>query len=123
VVSRLTFTMDCADAESLAAFWSEALGYSLLGNFGAFWPLVSQVSNDEPWFVLQQVDEPKSGKNRMHVDIHAADVDAELRRLEDLGARRVSDRIVMGDACWFVMEDPEGNEFCVVRPPEATPPA
>jgi predicted enzyme related to lactoylglutathione lyase len=118
LVSRLTFTLDCRDAETLAAFWTEALGYSRLGTFGTISPLVPDGSGDEPWFVLQQVDEPKSAKNRMHIDIHVSDLDAERGRLEALGARRVSDdTVVMGDYSWFVMADPEGNEFCLVHVP------
>ena len=120
LVSRLTFTLDCLDAEALSKFWTEALGYSCIGTFGQFWPLVPQEAGDQPWVVLQQVDEPKSSaKNRMHLDIHVADLDAEARRLQALGARHLSDKPVkMGDAEWFVMADPEGNEFCIVRLPE-----
>ena len=113
----------CRDAEQLSDFWAEALGYSLVGSYGTFWPLVPASDGDEPWFVLQQVDEPKAGKNRMHVDIHVADLDAETVRLIGLGARRTSDGDeVMGDVSWRVMEDPEGNEFCVVRLPDSPPP-
>jgi predicted enzyme related to lactoylglutathione lyase len=117
LVSRLTYTLDCCDAEKLSGFWAEVLGYSLRGRYGDFWPLVPPESVDEPWFVLQQVGEAKSGKNRMHLDVHVADLDGEARRLEALGARRVShDAVVMGNVSWFVMADPEGNEFCIVRP-------
>ncbi len=120
MVSRLTFTLDCCDAEALSTFWAEALGYSCSGTFGQFWPLVPPEPGDHPWVVLQQVDEPKSSvKNRMHLDIHVTDLDAEARRLEGLGARQLSDTPVkMGGTTWFVMADPEGNEFCIVRLPE-----
>jgi hypothetical protein len=117
VVSRLTYTLDCCDAEKLSAFWAGALGYSLVGPYGDFWPLIPPESVNEPWFTLQQVGEPKSGKNRMHLDIHVADLDEEARSLEALGAQRVSDdAVVMGTFSWYVMADPEGNEFCIVRP-------
>jgi predicted enzyme related to lactoylglutathione lyase len=120
VVSRLAYTLDCSDGERLSAFWAEVLGYSCRGKFGQYWLLESREPVDEPRFVLQQVSERKSGKNRMHVDIHVTtDLDEEARRLEALGARRVSDEpVVMGNHSWFVMEDPEGNEFCVVHRPE-----
>jgi predicted enzyme related to lactoylglutathione lyase len=66
--------------------------------------------------VLQQVSEPKSVKNRMHFDIAVADLDEEAHRLEALGARCVSEKMIgTEDATWFVMADPEGNEFCIVR--------
>ena len=116
VVSRLTFVLDCCDAERLSVFWSEALGYRCHGTFGQCWPLLPDASGNEPWLVLQQVSEPKSGKNRMHLDIRVADLDDEARRLEALGARRVSDKTFgTGNSAWFVMADPEGNEFCIVR--------
>jgi predicted enzyme related to lactoylglutathione lyase len=120
MASRIGYTLDCCDAERLSAFWTEALGYSCRGRFGDYWPLQSRNSVDEPWFTLQQVSEPKAGKNRMHVDIHVTtDLEAEARRVEALGAHRLSaEPLVMGDHSWFVMADPEGNEFCVVRRPD-----
>src|SRR5262249_23036760 len=121
VTSRLTYTLDCCDAAMLSTFWSETLGYSRVGNFGTFWPLVPPNGVEEPWLVLQQVTERKAGKNRMHLDLHieGGDLDAEVRRIESLGAQRLSTQaVVMGDHMWFVMADPEGNEFCVVRRPD-----
>jgi predicted enzyme related to lactoylglutathione lyase len=98
-------------------FWAEALGYSLYGPHGSYWTLLPPESVQEPWFVLQQVSEPKVGKNRMHVDIHVADLEGEVQRLEALGARRASsDAIAMGTFSWWVMQVPEGNEFCLVSP-------
>ena len=117
MVPRLTYTLDCQDGEALSAFWAEVLGYSLLGPHGEYWSLIPPESVQEPWFVLQQVDEPKSGKNRMHLDIHVTDLDGEAQRLEALGARRVSgEPVAMGSFSWLVMADPEGNEFCIVHP-------
>jgi hypothetical protein len=117
VASRLSYTLDCCDGETLAAFWTEALGYTCRGHFGQFWPLVPPEGVDEPWFVLQQVGERKLGKNRMHLDLHVdGDLDSEVRRLEALGARRGSaGAVVMGNLRWVVMADPEGNEFCLMR--------
>jgi predicted enzyme related to lactoylglutathione lyase len=59
--------------------------------------------------LLQKVPEPKTCKSRMHIDFEADDIDAEVRRLESLGARRVQQQ-----KSWWVMHDPCGNEFCVV---------
>jgi predicted enzyme related to lactoylglutathione lyase len=116
-VTRLVYTLDCSDATVLSAFWAEVLGYSLYGPHGSYWTLLPPESVAEPWFTLQQVSEPKVGKNRMHVDIHVADLEGEVRRVEALGARRVSEEAVtMGTFSWWVMADPEGNEFCLVSP-------
>ena len=114
MVSRLTYTLDCCDAKTLAAFWTEVLGYSLFGPHRSFWSLVPPEGVDEPWFVLQEVDEPKRGKNRMHLDIHVVDIDAEATRLEGLGAKRVSSSAFDEHGTqWHLMADPEGNELCV----------
>jgi predicted enzyme related to lactoylglutathione lyase len=119
VVSRLTYTLDCRDPETLSAFWMEALGYSLRGPYGPFWMLVPPESVEEPFFVLQHVAEEKSGKNRMHVDIHVSDLEGDAARLEARGAQRVSTKTIeMGAFSWLVMADPEGNEFCLVCPNE-----
>lgn len=59
------------------------------------------------------VGEQKAGKNRVHFDLRPDDQDAEVRRLEQLGASKID--IGQGDAPWVVMADPEGNEFCVLR--------
>jgi len=118
MISRVTFTLDCQDAEVLAGFWSDALGYSKQGPFGTYWMAVPPDSESPQWIVFQQVPESKTGKLRLHLDLHVErDLDAEVRRLEELGARRASAEVVeTGPASWVVMSDPEGNEFCVVQP-------
>lgn len=61
------------------------------------------------------VPEEKAGKNRLHIDLVSDDRDAEVARPIALGARRV-DVGQEPDATWVVLADPEGNEFCVLRP-------
>ena len=74
-----------------------------------------------PRLLLQRVDEPKSAKNRMHMDVTAPDIEAEAHRLEGFGATRVPDgRLAELDTEWIQMLDPEGNEFCVCKPFEET---
>ncbi|GAA2160623.1 MULTISPECIES: VOC family protein [Glycomyces] len=65
--------------------------------------------------LFQQVPEPKTVKNRLHLDLHVglANIDAETERLEALGGTRASERRQEGPSQWIVMQDPEGNEFCV----------
>jgi Glyoxalase-like domain len=65
------------------------------------------------------VTDPKTVKNRVHLDLttHAVDRDEEIDRLLALGARRV-DIGQTGNESWSVLADPEGNEFCLVRPKE-----
>jgi predicted enzyme related to lactoylglutathione lyase len=61
-----------------------------------------------------KVPELKTAKNRLHLDLAAPDVEAEVARLVELGAARVADTEEYGYT-WTVMADPEGNEFCVAR--------
>ena len=66
--------------------------------------------------VFVRVPEEKAVKNRVHLDLGADDREAEVQRLLALGARRVADH-----GSWTVMQDPEGNEFCVVQAPPEDP--
>ena len=105
--------LDCADPERLAAFWGPALGYANLGEAGAYVVLLPN-GTPGPKLLLQRVPEPKTVKNRMHLDIETPDVSAEAARLEGLGARRVqAEEMHEHGTTWIVMADPEGNEFCV----------
>jgi predicted enzyme related to lactoylglutathione lyase len=74
--------------------------------------LVEEVGR-QPKLLLRRVTEPKAGKNRMHFDIETPDVDTEVARLEQLGAWRAEEPGVEHGTRWVVMNDPEGNEFCV----------
>ena len=111
----LGLVLDCADPEKLAEFWAPALGFKNVWSGGTF-VLLLDPNDAEPRLILQKVPEPKSGKNRLHFDLHPADVDAEVARLEELGATR-GERIEEHGTYWVVMTDPEGNEFCVCRSP------
>ena len=113
MAAKLGLVLDCADPERLAQFWSEAIGYTNLGAAGSYVMLVDE-TGAQPKLLLQRVDEPKTGKNRMHFDIETPTVDEEAARLESLGARRLaSEAIEEHGTRWIVMADPEGNEFCV----------
>jgi len=113
MAARIGLVLDCADPDALAAFWSAAIGYTTVGGAGSYVMLVDE-AGELPKLLLQRVAEPKAGKNRMHLDIETPAVDAEVARLEALGARRVEpDAIEEHGTRWVVMADPEGNEFCV----------
>lgn len=64
--------------------------------------------------LFQDVPEGKSVKNRLHIDVHAGEegLDALVNRLESLGARRVQELDKGPAGHWWLMQDPEGNEFC-----------
>ena len=113
MAATIGLVLDCSDPETLARFWSEALGYKTLGKEGVYVMLVDP-DGVRPKLLLQVVPEPKTAKNRMHLDLHVPDIETEAARLESLGARRLEAemRNELGTN-WFLMADPEGNEFCV----------
>jgi hypothetical protein len=114
---RLVIVLDCVDADALAEFWSAALDYRR-GPFGH--PYVRLVDPRERWpdLLLQQVPEPKSGKNRMHLDLQVLDVGAEVKRLVAAGARVLDPAHDDDGFLTVILADPQGNEFCVLRPPD-----
>jgi hypothetical protein len=134
-------TFDATDPDALARFWAEALpGYQLqppppgFDSWDAFLADngvppehrndASAIVGDGPRVFFQKVPEAKSAKNRVHLDLQAGGgpsvpldeqrtrIQAEVARLEALGATVVGHNAEMGVA-WTVMTDPEGNEFCV----------
>jgi predicted enzyme related to lactoylglutathione lyase len=105
--------LDCRDPKTLAGFWAAALGYVVIGGAGSYVMLLPR-GGPGPKLLLQQVPEAKTIKNRMHLDVHVIDIEAEASRLEALGARRVQpDQLREHGTSWILMTDPEGNEFCV----------
>lgn len=107
--SRLAgFIIDCRteDLEQAAAFWSAALGYPLKPSQPS--PKYRELDTGDGLHIEVQRVEHES---RVHLDIEADDIEAEVRRLEALGARRIGKV-----QTWVVMEAPTGQRFCVVRP-------
>src|SRR6267142_1533257 len=90
--ARLDLVLDCSDPETLGGFWKEALGYRVYYGSTTHMILVADEGNASP-LVLQQVTEPKTGKNRMHLDIVTDEIEGEVARLEALGARRLHDGV------------------------------
>ena len=109
--SRLaTIVIDCqtSQLDEAARFWGGALGRPPSeGDPG--YPNYRELPGppDEMTVLVQSVDHP----SRVHIDIETNDVEAEVRRLEALGAKRVTQV-----RTWWVMEAPTGQRFCVVRP-------
>jgi Glyoxalase-like domain len=132
---RLQITFDCLDPARAGRFWAAALAYPAPDVEGWHNFLRSQGRPEEdlnatfaiedpagvrPRMFFQRVPEPKSVKNRVHLDLaapaadgsdRAEEIDAFADRLTELGALRL--RAVKEDGYFVVMADPEGNEFCV----------
>jgi predicted enzyme related to lactoylglutathione lyase len=114
---RLVVVLDCDDADALADFWRVVLGYE--GEPFEFPYLrLSDPTGRWPDLLLQQVPEPKAGKNRMHLDLQVHDVEGEAERLVAAGARIVQPAHDDDGFLTVVLQDPQGNEFCVLRPPD-----
>jgi predicted enzyme related to lactoylglutathione lyase len=110
--------IDTHDLPRLAGFWTQALGWQVLSERDN--EIVIGTDENAPVGIcLMPVTDQKVVKNRVHIDLtsSAADRDQEIERLLALGARRV-DIGQTGSESWTVLADPEGNEFCVVRPKE-----
>lgn len=109
-----------ADANLLASFWSEVLGYIELGREDdgsiEIGPAEAGFGGSQPTMVFSPSSDPRAGKFRLHIDVNPTDRDqeAELRRLLALGARP-ADVGQTGTESWHVLADPEGNEFCLLR--------
>lgn len=135
-------TFDSADPATHAAFWAEALGYvdrppppgfdswedvarhlELTDDDMGGFATIMDPAEEGPRILFLRVPEPKTAKNRMHLDINISDpttepqerrelVDVEVERLVALGATKVAS-FDEAKGVWTVMLDPEGNEFCV----------
>ena len=104
-------TFDCSDPAKLAQWWAAQFGGStqelIPGEF------IAVVRPEGPRLGFQKVPDPTPGKNRVHLDFSAADVDAEVSRLTAAGASEVGRNQFSENFRWVVLADPEGNVFCV----------
>jgi len=120
VACRFTeLVVDCRDPEALAAFWAAVLDYRVLSREDDGSVEIGPEAGfggPAPTLVFGPVPEPTPGRLRLHIDVSPTDrdQDAELRRLLDLGARP-ADVGQTGEESWHVLQDPEGNEFCLLR--------
>ena len=106
-------TIDCADPGALAEFWATVRGTEIewsAGDGPHYMDL--KAVHGGPRLRFQRVPEKKSAKNRLHLDLLAADLEAAVARVEALGGRRAGTFDEYGFE-WIVLADPEGNEFCI----------
>ena len=110
--------VDCRDPGSLAAFWAAVLDYRVLSQEEDEVEIGPEAGfgGPAPTLVFGRVTDPTPGKLRLHLDVSPTDRDQddELQRLLDLGARP-ADVGQTGEESWHVLQDPEGNEFCLLR--------
>jgi Glyoxalase-like domain len=107
-------TFDCDDARKVAEFWSAALDRPLDADPdpSEYFTSIGMHDDTVPALYFIKVPEPRTVKNRVHLDLVADDREKEIARLVELGATRGADHDEHGHS-WTVMADLEGNEFCV----------
>ncbi len=100
---------DCTDAATLATFWAGVLSVEVDAEGNEFFATVNRAA-DGPTLMFLQVPEPRTVKNRLHLDLATADWATELDRLLTLGAQRLDEHDEYGTH-WITLADPEGNVF------------
>ena len=115
-------TFDCSDPHAVAAFWAKALSYELdAPNGSAGEVLLVDPAGQGPSLGFMKVPEPKMVKNRVHLDLHVTEtsLEEEVARLVAAGAHAIETLQDPDDfvdpVIWTVMQDLEGNEFCVIQ--------
>ena len=103
--------VDARDPEALGRWWLNALGWVVVNEEPEEFE-IRPAPERLPGLLFVPVPEPKTTKNRLHLDLRPDDRDAEVARLLSLGATRAD--VGQGEQPWVVLADPEGNEFCVL---------
>ncbi len=103
--------VDAADPGGLGRWWAAALEWVVVNDDPEEFE-IRPSPEGLPGLLFARVPEPKTVKNRLHLDFRPDDRDAAVARLLDLGATRAD--VGQGDQTWVVLADPEGNEFCVL---------
>ena len=111
IVGVAAVAVDCRDPAGLARWWSRLLGGEVEVDDNGVATL--RVPGG-PVLDFGAVPEAKAGKNRLHLDLRSSDFAAAIEQALALGATRADD-VYRGDR-WRVLRDPEGNEFCILRP-------
>jgi Glyoxalase-like domain len=110
VVGIAALAIDCADPAGLARWWGRLLGGEVEVDPGG------DATLHAPGLAIDfaRVPEAKTVKNRLHLDLRSTDLAEATRQAEALGATRADD--IYDGGRWQVLRDPEGNEFCLLRP-------
>ena len=110
----------CYEFDKMLAFWQEALHYVPKEPAKGGWVILRDPARKGPNVSLDQSPEKRSGKrSRLHLDLYTNDQEGEVGRLVGIGATRYPWRYRPG-ADFVVLEDPDGNLFCVVQVPTKT---
>lgn len=107
--------IDCNDLRLMSAFWGALTGMEVLVNDEPRALLLGDPADlATTKLFMQQVEEPRVGKNRLHIDLYVTDRNEAIAEVERLGGSRVDEHSNLGIP-WVVAADPEGNQFCLVE--------
>ncbi len=113
-IARITgITIDVLDLAAARAFWKAVLGAEIEDENDVW--VIFEPQPGCAALSLQKVPEAKEKKNRSHPDLKITDFESGIRRLEELGATKVQEVKSPNGNHWFVMLDPDGNEFCAIK--------
>jgi predicted enzyme related to lactoylglutathione lyase len=117
---ELVLVIDCHDLDRAAGFWTGVLGYVREGTaVGTYLGLIP-ADGEGMEVLLQRVPDEKGQKNRLHLDLRTPDLESEVGRVLGLGATQLTGQPVNEFGWrWHILADPDGNEFCVVQPPDS----
>lgn len=107
-------TIDCLDPQLVARFWSELLGREP-GPSEPGWVYLGDRHDVLPRLVFQPVPEPKQGKTRIHLDVAVDDIEVGIEQVVALGGSFTGERHDYEEGVVVVMNDVEGNEFCLAQ--------
>ncbi|MBL7260640.1 VOC family protein [Paractinoplanes lichenicola] len=115
---ELAIVLDCADLDRATTFWCGVLGYLPEASSSTRYRSLKPTDGNGVELLLQRVPDPKTTKNRLHLDLRVPDLQAELTRVTALGARLVTPDPVEEDGWrWHILTDPDDNEFCILQGP------
>jgi hypothetical protein len=109
-----SIVINCSEFDKMMAFWQEALHYVPLYPAEGRWVILGDPEKRSPNISLQKVTTKRRGRNRLHLDLRADDREVEVERLLKIGAKRHRQKYASDDD-FRVLEDPDGNLFCVVQ--------
>jgi predicted enzyme related to lactoylglutathione lyase len=114
IVGIAALAVDCDDPAELAGWWSRLLGGTVEVDEDGDATLHTLQTPEGLHIDFVRVPDKRTVKNRLHLDLRSTDLDEATRQAEALGATRADD--IYDGGRWQVMRDPEGNEFCILRP-------
>jgi len=109
-----SIVIHCFEFEKMVHFWKDALGYTFRDPPSSDWAVITDPQGRGPNVSFQKRDRQRGKRNWIHLDLYTADQEGEVKRLTNLGAKPYAWRYPP-DADYVVLEDPDGNLFCVVK--------